>query len=494
MKSEFLSTVSHELRTPLTAISGSIGLLAGEALGPLPEQVLNLLRIAQKNGQRLALLINDLLDVEKLMAGKLRFDVQRQPLMPLLEQALADNEAYAQTLMVKLVLTDRMDDALVDVDALRLQQVLSNLLSNAAKFSPRGGRVELGAHRVGETVRVTVTDHGVGIAPSFRQRVFERFSQADSTDTRKKGGTGLGLAISRELIERMGGRIGFESEEGQGACFYFDLQLSYASGGESTWSGLLSLPADAARVLLLEDDPDAARLIQRMLARAGYAVDLAEHAGEAALTLASRTNRFSAIVTELSAGDPAGVAFVRQLRTLPSTRHLPVVAITGDTDRLRQALGDCAADVVLLAKPIEQARLAATLDQLVVPQRQRSLRVLHVEDSSQDHRAVLDMADGQFDMELATTLREARTRVALERFDVVVLDLSLPNESGWDLLPEIRARQPDARVVVLTGGDISAEDARRVDAVLKKDQLSPGRLVQVISADPLTGSARKEDT
>jgi signal transduction histidine kinase len=225
VKSEFLSTVSHELRTPLTAMVGSVGLLAGGALGPLPQPVVDLLTVAQKNGQRLGLLIDDLLDIEKLMAGKLHVEMQEQPLMPQLDQALTDNRAYAERLGVRFVQRERCDAAHVVVDAHRLQQVMANLLSNAAKFSHAGAEVEIDARCLGNRVRVTVTDHGPGVPDDFRGRIFQKFSQADASDTRQRGGTGLGLAISRELIERMGGMIGFHSEPGQGASFYFELPL-----------------------------------------------------------------------------------------------------------------------------------------------------------------------------------------------------------------------------------------------------------------------------
>ncbi|WP_371131392.1 PAS domain S-box protein [Rhodoferax sp.] len=225
MKSEFVSTVSHELRTPLTSISGALGLVAGGALGALPEQAQQMIAIALKNSQRLGFLINDLLDMEKLMAGKLRFDMQIQPLMPLVEHALRDNQAYAARHGVRLHLAHVAGAVQVEVDAQRLQQVLANLLSNAAKFSPTGSEVTVTATCVENTVRVAVSDHGPGIPTEFRDRIFQKFSQADASDTRQKGGSGLGLAISRELVERMGGRIAYESVAGEGATFYFELPL-----------------------------------------------------------------------------------------------------------------------------------------------------------------------------------------------------------------------------------------------------------------------------
>jgi PAS domain S-box-containing protein len=225
MKSEFVATVSHELRTPLTAISGALGLISGGVLGELPVHVQKMLDIANKNSQRLSHLINDLLDIEKLSAGKLYFDMQTQALMPLIEQALDANRSYGAERRVTLDLASGLADACVSVDSQRLMQVLSNLLSNAIKYSPQDGRVEIAVEQRDTAVRVTVSDHGPGIPVEFRASIFQKFAQADSSDTRLKGGTGLGLAISRELVERMGGSIGFDSVAGEGAVFYFEFPL-----------------------------------------------------------------------------------------------------------------------------------------------------------------------------------------------------------------------------------------------------------------------------
>ncbi|NQD92281.1 PAS domain S-box protein [Pseudomonas sp. CrR25] len=223
MKNEFVSTVSHELRTPLTAIAGSLGLINGGALGEVPAPMQQMLSIAQGNSQRLGELINDLLDMDKLVAGKMQFECAEQPLMPLIEQALEHNQPYAQQFGVRLDLLESDDRVRVLVDPQRLLQVLANLLSNAAKFSHSGHAVEVRVQRRGGQVRVSVHDRGHGIPERFKARIFSKFSQADATDTRNKGGTGLGLAISKEIIERLDGRIGFDSLEGQGATFWFEL-------------------------------------------------------------------------------------------------------------------------------------------------------------------------------------------------------------------------------------------------------------------------------
>lgn len=227
MKNEFVSTVSHELRTPLTVIAGALGLLADGVLERKPQRAREMIETAYANSQRLTSLINDLLDMEKLAAGKLRFELRSEDMGELARRAVGENQGYAEQHGAKIRLLLQDEGPLpVSVDAQRMLQVFANLLSNAAKFSPAGGVIELRLRCPSEgEVQVEVEDQGPGIPAEFRQRVFEKFAQADATNTRATGGTGLGLAITRELVQGMGGSIGFESEPGRGACFYLRFPL-----------------------------------------------------------------------------------------------------------------------------------------------------------------------------------------------------------------------------------------------------------------------------
>lgn len=222
MKNEFVATVSHELRTPLTSIRGSLGLVSAGVAGKLPERAAGLIDMALNNCERLTLLINDILDMEKLESEKQRFDVRRMNVSELVKRSMEENAGFAQSLSVHFVTPEPLCRTDVLVDPGRFLQVMANLLSNASKFSPAGAAIEVTARCNQGRVRVAVRDYGKGIPPEFQPRIFQKFSQADSSDSRSRAGTGLGLAISRAIVERLGGRIGFDTGPG-GTTFYFEL-------------------------------------------------------------------------------------------------------------------------------------------------------------------------------------------------------------------------------------------------------------------------------
>jgi PAS domain S-box-containing protein len=226
IKNEFISTVSHELRTPLTALLGSIGLAASGKFGTPNDSLKRLLEMAKTNGERLGQLVNDILDFEKASFGRMRFNLEPCPVDTLIDQALIATRPYAERLNITLVARHRMPGTAIRVDPDRFQQIMANLLSNAAKFSTSGGRVEIDAGVLEGRCRISVIDHGCGIPKDFRESLFERFSQADNSDGRTRGGTGLGMAIAKHLTEQMSGRISFESEENVGTTFHLDFGVA----------------------------------------------------------------------------------------------------------------------------------------------------------------------------------------------------------------------------------------------------------------------------
>jgi PAS domain S-box-containing protein len=225
LKAEFVATVSHELRTPLTALIGALGLLDHQVAGKLPPEAGPLLGMARQNSERLAALINNILDIEKIEAGHMEFRLDDIPVRALLERAVSLNAPYAEKFGVRFELAQVPDETVVSGDEDRLLQVLTNLMSNAVKYSTAGSAVTVSAAVRDGLVRVAVADQGPGVPEAFRERIFSKFAQADGSDTRRKGGTGLGLSISRAIVEKLGGTMGYDSVSGKGATFYFDLPL-----------------------------------------------------------------------------------------------------------------------------------------------------------------------------------------------------------------------------------------------------------------------------
>ncbi len=235
MKNEFISALSHELRTPLTSIRGSLDLLVNGATGELPSEALGLAKLAHGNCVRLVRLVNDVLDIEKIEAGRMEFQLEPLDLEALLERSVDLVRPYGEALDVGFRTESSAPGVRVRADADRLIQVVENLLSNAVKFSPPGGLVRICVARAGGWVRVGVQDRGAGIPLEFQPRVFEKFAQGPRPDARRKGGTGLGLHIARGIVERLGGTIGFTSRPGEGSTFHFELPVlggDFASKGE----------------------------------------------------------------------------------------------------------------------------------------------------------------------------------------------------------------------------------------------------------------------
>ncbi|UUZ65629.1 response regulator [Polaromonas sp. P1-6] len=474
MKSEFVSTVSHELRTPLTSIRGSLGLLTGGVAGELPPMAKNLAGIASINCERLIRLINDILDSEKIESGKMRFELQSLELRPLLVQALAANEGFAGQHNVKLALDAQADAVMVNVDNDRLNQVITNLLSNAVKFSPPASCVHVKLLHNNGRVRVEVADSGPGIPEEFRKRIFQKFSQADSSDTRQKGGTGLGLNISRAIVEHMGGSMGFTTEAGVGTVFYFELPEAIALQVEDRDSASLR-----PLILVCEDDLDIARLINLMLEKGGFDSDMVHSAAQALQQVTRRP--YAAMTVDLNLPDQDGTSLIHALRRDDRTRDLPIVVVSasakeGELEFNTQPL----AVSTWLEKPIDENLLILSLHGAIANMAEGKPRILHVEDDLDTQRIAAAIAQNFATFEFACTLQEARDQLASHHYDLVLLDLTLKDGSGWELLSTIEALNPAPPVVVFSASDVNMVEGQRAEAVLVKAHTSNEELIRTL--------------
>ena len=481
MKNEFVSTVSHELRTPLTAIRGALGLINGPMSAQLPETLRNLVAIAANNSDRLVRLINDILDIEKIEAGHMRFEMAVLPLLPLLQQAIQANQAYAEQYKVQLRLRENLPDCLVRADSDRLMQLMANLLSNAAKFSPEGGEVEVDVMVQGREVRVSVIDRGPGIPLEFQQKMFQKFSQADSSDTRIKGGTGLGLSICKAIVEHMGGSIGFESEPGQGTTMYFTLPLLRTEPISATQPEAVA--AAAPRLLVCEDDVDIAHLLQMMLQQTGYAVDIAYDADQALKMLLE--GDYAAMTLDIDLPGKNGLSLLRELHRHDKTRMLRVVVVSAKSQEARELMSRQAQReegmmiVDWIDKPIDQEQLLQGIG-VIQPDAGGPLRVLHVEDNADVRSVIAGMLGEQCRITAATTLAEAMQLTASTPFDVIVLDVELPDGSGLDLLRHLFVNKVTTPVVVFSATELNAQYAATVSANLVKARTTDQQLLDTI--------------
>jgi len=350
------------------------------------------------------------------------------------EHAIDDNRGYAESYGVHVRLDPASADLDVSADPDRLAQVITNLLSNAIKFSPAGGEVLVGVEENASDVRITVRDCGSGIPDDFKLHIFEKFAQADATNTRQKGGTGLGLSIVKQIVERLGGKIGFDDAPGGGAIFYVDLPVWDGRAG-----GAIDLDPDpsGARILLCEDDRAAAIVARERLRRAGFAVDFA-HTIAAAVARTDAAD-YAAVLVDLQLPDGDGISLIVRLRAHPHYRDTPIIVVAGDPDRGRSDVRSSRLNVLRwLNKPVAFEPLIDLLKNAIArPPRQRA-RVLHVDDDydvlalvNQELRSIADVVS-------VDSVKSARCTLATDRIDLAVLDISLNEESGLDLLPDLR--------------------------------------------------------
>lgn len=465
LQSEFVSTVSHELRTPLTSIRGALGLLAGGVTGELPPEAREFVEIAASNCERLVRLVNDILDTEKMQQGQLEFTLRSTPLRQVLETTLRASEALALEEGVELLLVGEIPSGEVLVDVDRIGQVMANLLANGVKFSPPGARLEVSVELVSRRFRVSIRDHGPGIPEEFRERIFQRFSQADASTTREKGGTGLGLAISKLLIEHMRGRIGFEPAEGGGTFFFFELPyLPPVSESESEVE-------EGPLVLVCEDDPDLAHSLTGLLRSRGFAVHLAPTLERARRLLASHT--YAAITLDLVLADGLGTELIHELRAVEATRLTPILVVTGSDRRLGSA-AVLVTDVI--QKPFEEERLLDSLHNAVALSGSLCPRLLHVEDDPDIRRIFRRTLPETWSVRGAETIAAAKSALGKEVFDVVVLDLSLPDGGGEELIDSVG----EAQVILFSASDAPRETAERVSAAMVKSRADAGQVRDMI--------------
>ena len=318
-------------------------------------------------------------------------------------------------------------------------------------------------------VRLSVRDHGPGVPDAFRARIFTKFAQADGSDTRQRGGTGLGLAIAKEIAERHGGRLWFESAPGEGATFHLDLPMTVDDEARPA--------SDGPRLLIVEDDPDAAEVLRIMLAQDGFDALVAGSAAAALEAVESET--FAAILLDLQLPDADGIGLIRALRQRSETVETPVVVVSADVARGR-ARGRSLEVIDWLEKPFDQDRLRSAITAVLDRLGRRAPVILHVDDDPDILQVTAETLRGIAEITSAVSLSQARQVLAQMKPDLVILDLGLPDGSGLELLPDLGAGASGVPVVVYSAQDMDAALSERVDAVLVKSSASLADLARTV--------------
>ncbi len=491
-KSRFLASMSHELRTPLNAIIGYSEMLIEDAADAgLTGAVADLNKI-MTSGRHLLSLINDVLDLSKIEAGKMEIHVERFGLGALVRDVAATVAPLIAKNGNRLSVSVDAEPDEVETDKTKLRQNLFNLLSNAAKFS-REGEIRLTAARVaqadGDWLEFVVSDDGIGMSPAQQARLFQAFVQADRTTARDYGGTGLGLAITRQFTRMMGGRISVESAPGKGATFRFRIPATCpAQEGAQAPAPVAADPPDGGRgvVLVIDDEADHRKVIADAAREAGFSV---EEAGSGADGLAlARKRRPDAIVLDIIMPWQDGWSVLRELKADAALSDVPVILATVVADR---EMGLAFGAVDHLIKPVEAKQLTATLN-AVIGSGGRDALVVDDDPATRDLFRRILQREGWRIREAADGARGLEALEA-ERPGLMLLDLMMPNMDGFELLREIQTRPAlaDLPVIVVTSKDLSREELdwlrSRANDVVRKGQRGRADLIAALERHVAVG-------
>ncbi|MCZ6678359.1 MAG: response regulator [Candidatus Poribacteria bacterium] len=491
-KSEFLANMSHELRTPLNAIIGFAEILRDQILGGINDEQKELIHDIHTSGYHLLEMINHILDLAKIEAGK----------MELLLEAFSVEQAIAEVNTIIIALANRKQielalefdqDVSIEADKVRFKQILYNLLSNAVKFTDDGGHVTTQFEGSQNELLVRVTDTGVGIHPDDQAKLFQSFTQIDASKSRQHEGTGLGLALTRQLVELHGGRIWVESEYGKGSTFLFTIPLhqpadfqnsasTQMTTSEPTGTTHIAPPSssNSRTILVAEDDEHAARLLGAYLTEAGYHVAYARD-GEEAIAKAAAVQPF-AMTLDIMLPKKDGWQVLKALKTSSNLQSIPVI-IVSVTEERQLAFGLGA--VAHLVKPIDRETLLASLGSLSILRQDGAPCILVVDDDPRTIRLLSTVLANEGYEVLKATSGQAAIDLALSHVpDLIILDLMMPNVDGFQVIKRL-AGEPHTReipIIICTAMDLNDDERERLNGQIRSIIQKSGHVKEALLA------------
>jgi adenylate cyclase len=478
-KSAFLANMSHELRTPLNAIIGVTEMLQEDARDLKRDDEIEPLNRVSGAARHLLALINDILDLSKIEAGRMELNLETFSIAPLIDDVVKTFETLAANNGNRIVVDCDPATKSIHADQMRVRQTLLNLVSNANKFTERGTLTIRARRREidnREWVEIAVTDTGIGMTPAQMEKLFQEFSQVDSSTTRKYGGTGLGLAISQRFCRMMGGGISVQSEAGRGSTFTITLPANVvgidAAGAPETTPRMhaAAISRNAPLIVVADDDRTVRDVVARFLEREGFSVALAD-GGQQALRLVRELHP-DAITLDVIMPDLDGWTVLAAIKGDPALADIPVVLLTIVDEKNR---GYSLGAVEYLVKPVDREKLTQTLRRICGSVRGR---VLLVDDDDIIRRQMrLQLQHNGWDISEAENGRIALARLDEARPDAIILDLIMPEMDGFEFVDEMRRRPEwhDIPVIVVTSKDLTAEDRSRLNGGVERIIHKTGR-------------------
>jgi len=452
LKSEFLASMSHELRTPLNTILGFSELLSEEGSGELNEKQKRFVSHVQRDAHHLLDLINDILDLSKIEAGRLELHVEEFPMAVAVAEVLTSIRPLAAAKQISL--DSDLDTALdLDADRLRFKEILYNLFSNAIKFTPHGGRIWIESSTQNGSIRMMVADSGIGIPGDEQQAIFESFRQASATTKGVREGTGLGLAITKRLIEAHGGRIWVESEPGKGSRFFFTLPMAKADRTEGQ-EAFAAETEHAPLVLVASQHRSAREALSGQLESNGFRTGVAASNTDALHK--GKEFRPELILLDTDLGGRSGWETLHDLKASPATAGIPVILLS-PTDEIKVAESLGAADC--LTKPVGEGALLQAVRKVL--RREGLLQVLIVDDDPETCQLIAEtLSTKGYSTVSAQNAAEAMRVLKATHLDAILMDLVLPGRNGFELLHDIRAVEglTELPILVLTMKDLSERE------------------------------------